>query len=118
LVKAINPKFTLSNYRNGSYIQQGCPAEAAEVEKQFPLAIAVYNTGCKLRAAPSAEENVVRLTAPSQKPANAPGIYPFKVSTSETEFSQTVKKYVAWLRLGDEILRIDAASRSRMAPWN
>jgi hypothetical protein len=44
-IKAVNPDFILSNYRNGSYISQNCSHEAAEVETAFPLGIAVWETG-------------------------------------------------------------------------
>ncbi|MCX7014412.1 MAG: hypothetical protein NTW86_17990 [Candidatus Sumerlaeota bacterium] len=108
-IKAINPAFTLSNYRNGSYVSQYCPNEAAEVETRFPLGIAVSDSGTKLVKPVGAEDEVLLLAAPSEKPRGAPAIYPFKASTTTEEHTRTTKAYVAWLRLGDEILRIDKA---------
>lgn len=110
-IKAINPKFTLSNYRNGSYVSQNCPSEAEEVETRFPLGISVWNTGARLSRAVSADDTVILLWPP-ETPKPMPPIYPFKASTTAARHSKSPREYVAWLRLGDEVLRIDRAQAS------
>ena len=111
-IKALNPKFTLSNYRNGSYVSQNCPNEAEEAETQFPLGISVWNTGAKLQKPASADDTVILLSRPRPIPKSMPLIYPFKTSTTQAEHSATPHEYVAWIRLGNEIIRIDSAEAS------
>jgi len=111
-IKALNPDFTLSNYRNGSYISQNCPNEAEEVETRFPLGIAVWNTGAKLQKAVSAEDTAILLSSTREIPRGMPQVYPFKASTTQAEHSRTPREYVAWLRLGEETIRIDSVTAS------
>lgn len=111
-IKRVAPGFILSNYRNGSYISQNCPAEAAEVESRFPLAIAVWNTRLKIAEPISANVDIIRVPLFQNPPRAVLPVYPFKVSTTASEFSQTVKQYVGWFRLEDEILRIDQIQTS------
>jgi hypothetical protein len=114
-LKALAPDFILSNYRNGSYIAQFSPWEAEEVERRFPTAISVWNTGCTLLAGVAPGDTQVSLTRfPADKVPAKPEIkggrpdhYPFKASTAAGEYSRTTKEYVGWLRLGDELLRIE-----------
>lgn len=114
-LKAIEPRFILSNYRNGSYIAQFSPWEAAEVERRFGTGISVWNTGCTLVHAIGADDTRIVITRfPAEKIPSRPEIkggrpdqYPFKASSTDTEFSRTTRAYVAWLRLGDELLRIE-----------
>jgi len=112
-IKAVNPEFILSNYRNGSYISQNCPREAAEAEAAFPLGIAVWETGFRLAGPVGADDTRLRLAPPAGRSRGEPAVRPFKAGTTAAEHSQSVKDYVAWLRLGDELLRIDAV---RAAP--
>jgi len=109
-IKAINPDFILSNYRNASNVQQNCPHEAAEVESQFPLGIAVWKTPCTLMEPLTSDACVVRLRRHGVIPEGMPAIHPFKTSTTNTENSLTKEQYVAWLRIGEEIMRIVAAT--------
>jgi hypothetical protein len=108
-LKAVNPDFILSNYRNGSYISQNCSHEAAEVEAAFPLGIAVWETGCRLVRPLGRDDTRLVLEPPAGRSRGAAPIRPFKASTTTAEHSKSVREYVAWLRLGDELLRIDAA---------
>lgn len=109
-IKKLNPDFTLSNYRMGSYVSQNCPNEAEEVESRFPLGIAVWNTGAKLREAISADDTTVLLSSSREIPKGMAPVYPFKASTTQAEHSRTPREYVAWLRLGEEIVRIDSVT--------
>ena len=114
-IKAIEPRFTFSNYRNGSYIAQFSPWEAAEVERRFATGISVWETGCTLCERIGAADTRIMITRfPTEKiPARPeirggrPAHYPFKPSTTDKEFSQTTRAYVSWIRLGDEVIRID-----------
>ncbi|OPZ15781.1 MAG: hypothetical protein BWZ10_01670 [candidate division BRC1 bacterium ADurb.BinA364] len=108
-LKALNPDFVLSNYRNGSYVSQNCPEEAAEAESRFPLSISVHDTGARLKRSLEADSSTVALDPAGAPPKGMPRIYPFKASTTAGEHSQSTKAYVAWIRLGGEILRIDQA---------
>lgn len=108
-LRAINPEIILSNYRNGPYTSQGALREASEVEKRCPLSIAVFVTGCKLAAPVDDKQTEIRLSPPPDAPEDKPDIYPFKKSFTDQEYSQDKSNYVAWLRLGEEILRIDDA---------
>lgn len=114
-LKKINPKFTASNYRNGSWISQNCPNEAEEAETRFPLGISCWNTSMTLTQDIGAAETTVETTA-FEKREGRPDIYPFKKSTTDAEHSKSPKEYVAWLRVGEEIMRIDdiAASEDKM----
>jgi len=117
-IKAINPRFIFSNYRNGSYIAQFSPWEAEEVERRFPTGISVWNTGCTLVRAIDADDTRIVITrfAAGEIPARPaikegrPATYPFKASTTSSEFTRTTRAYVAWLRIGDELLRIENVS--------
>ncbi len=115
-LKAFNPEIILTNYRNGSYTNQNAEQEAGETEKRCPLAIAVYNTSTTLsRAIAPADETLV-LTAPPSAPEKVPGekdlaTYPFKTSKTTQDYTVNKKEYVAWLRIADEIMRIDKAER-------
>ncbi len=117
-IEALNPDFLLSNYRNGSYVSQFCPNEAAELESRCPLGISVWNTNTVLlgpvddRAetvtiAKFPLDSLARATPPRE---GRPHFYPFKTSTTDDEFSRTTRAYVSWIRLGDEVLRIDGVS--------
>jgi hypothetical protein len=114
-LKAVAPGFILSNYRNGSYIAQNSPWEAAEVESRFPTGISIWNTGCTLVDAVGAEDTRLSVTRfPADKIPVRPEIrggrpehYPFKASTAASGHSRTTKEYVAWIRLGDELMRIE-----------
>jgi hypothetical protein len=114
-LKAINPEFILSNYRNGSYIAQFSPWEAAEVESRLPTGISIWNTGCTLVAPIGAGDTRVSITRfPRDKIPARPEIkggrpdhYPFKASTTDAGHSLTTKEYVAWIRLGDELMRVE-----------
>jgi len=107
-LKALNPAFTASNYRNGSWVQQNCPNEAAEVETRFPLGISCWKTSATLAQDIAAVDTSFLVTNPGPVPEGFPPIYPFKASTIEAEHSQTPQEYVAWVRLGEEIVRIDS----------
>ena len=110
--KELNPKFALSNYRMSQYTQQACSNEAAEVEKRFPLGISVSETSAKLaNHISSAKDTTILVIPPERTEAqkDLPAIYPFKVSTTDEEYSTNPKKCVTWFRIGDEILRIDKA---------
>jgi len=116
-IKAIKPDFVISNYRNGSYIAQFCPNEAEEVETRFPLGISIWNTSTTLQNAVGAEDTTIKVKKfPGEVPqtpevaGGRPDYYPFKKSTTDGEHTKTTKEYVAWVRLGDEILRIDDIS--------
>jgi len=112
-IKAINPAFVLSNYRNGSYIAQHSPHEAAEVEARLPLGISVWNTGVTLLEALDAEASTVRVTRYPDIPTEPatregrPDFYPWKKSTTRERHSKNTREYVAWLRVDDEVMRID-----------
>lgn len=110
---AANPDFLLSHYRNGSYVAQGMPAEAAEAEKEFPLGIAVWRPDSALAADISADQVTIDVLAPTKRPQQTPAIYPFKPSSTSEEHSRTKYQYVSWLRLDREILRIDRAEADR-----
>ena len=109
-IKTLSPGFTLSNYRNGSYVSQNCANEAAEVEAGFPLGIAVWNTGTSLQEAVSADDTSILVSSAREIPKGMPRVYPFKASTTQAEHSKSPHEYVAWLRLGDEIIRIDSVT--------
>lgn len=106
-LRELNPGIILTNYRNGAYTSQDALAEAAEVERDFPLAIAVHDTGAQLVDSIDAHQTALRLTAPTSRPEGQPPGYPFKASTTKDAHTQTKTGYVTWLRLGDEVLRID-----------
>ena len=106
-LRQLNPGIILTNYRNGAYTNQDAITEAAEVERDLPLAIAVHDTGARLASGIDATETTVRLTAPAARPAGQPATYPFKASTTSEPYTRDKENYVAWLRLGDEVLRID-----------
>ncbi len=106
-IKAINPDFIFSNYRNGSYISQNCPDEAREVETRFPLAISVWNTSTTLTKSVSASDSTLIISKFPTIPADRPAFYPFKKSTTTEEHSKNPREYVAFIRLGDEAIRID-----------
>jgi hypothetical protein len=107
--RQINPAFRLSHYRNGTYVQQGCREEAAEVEHGLPLAIAVWRPPARLMEPVAAEATSI-VVAVSPRPEGVAPSYPFKASTTRAEYSRTKNEYVAWLRLADEIVRIEAAA--------
>lgn len=109
-LKAINPDMILTNYRNGAYISQNALHEAGEAEKRAPLAIAVYNTSTTLARDLSESDTEVLINPPNFVPKGRPAEYPFMPSTTEEEHSLSKKEYVTWLRLGDEIMRIDKVS--------
>ena len=117
-IKAVDPRFILSNYRNGSYIAQFSPWEAEEVERRFGTGISVWNTGSTLVRPIGAEDTRILITRyPAEEiPARPeikggrPETYPFKASTTDEDFTRTTRAYVAWLRLGDELLRINKVS--------
>jgi len=106
-IKAINPGFLFSNYRHGSNIEQNCPNEAAEVETRFPLAISIWNTSTTLTKGISAQDSTILISRYPKIPKGAPAFYPFKKSTTQAEHTKDKNEYVAWIRLGDEILRVD-----------
>mgnify|MGYP000977293400 CR=1 FL=1 len=106
-LRELNPSIILTNYRNGAYTSQDALTEAAEVERDLPLAIAVHDTGARLAAPIDAQQTTLRLTAPASRPANQPPVYPFKASTTAEAYTRNKTDYVTWLRLGDEVLRID-----------
>jgi len=108
-LRAVNPDFLLSHYLNGSYVGQGQTQEAPEVERLFPLGIAVWRPDCRLKSGVSAEQTSLEILPPSQLPSAAPPIYPLKASTTSEQYSRTKNQYVAWLRMNQEILRIDRA---------
>lgn len=111
-MKKLNPDFLMSNYRNGSYIQQNCPQEAREVESSFPLGIAVWQTRLHLSKAIDSDTSELAFVAPTELPKNNAQVWPFKVSTTDEEYSKSPKEYVSWLRIGDEIMRIDKAVKA------
>jgi len=74
------------------------------------LGIAVWNTGAKLQEAVSADDTAVLLSSTRAIPKGMPQVYPFKASTTQAEHSRTPREYVAWLRLGDEIIRVDSVT--------
>lgn len=111
-LRSLNPDIILTNYRNGSYTSQGGLKEAGEVESRCPLAIAVHDTSATLVSGVDAQETVIKVIYEEKAPENTPNYYPFIVSTTENEYSLNKKEYVAWLRLDDEILRINNASTS------
>jgi hypothetical protein len=106
-LRALNPNIILTNYRNGSYTSQNALLEAAEQERRLPLAIAVHDTEARLAQPVSAAGREIVLTPPAKVPADQPAIYPFRISSTDAQYSIDKRRYVSWLRLGDEILRID-----------
>lgn len=112
-LRELNPDLILSNYRNGSYTNQYAMDEAGAVEREIPLAIAVHDTKARLTAPLGAGETTVVLHRPpgvvdNRVPVDQRPVAPFKASTTSEEFSLDKIDYVGWLRLDDEILRIDA----------
>ena len=108
-LRAVNPNIILTNYRNGAYTNQGGVHEAGEQERALPLAIAVHDTGARLAEPVTASAASIVLRPPSEIPKGKPAIYPFKASTTPERYTLDKRRYVAWLRLDDEILRIDKA---------
>jgi hypothetical protein len=111
---ALNPDMILTSYRNGGYTNQFAGDEAGEVEQQIPLAIAVHDTAAWLTADVTAGQTTLLFQPPpgpvdNRVPPAARPIYPFKASTTDEQYSIDKHAYVAWLRLGDEIVRIDQA---------
>jgi hypothetical protein len=82
--------------------------EATEVEQLLPLSIAVHNTGASLSQPVTATEEMIVVRPPANVPAGKNAAYPFKASTTDLSHSSDRSRYVAWLRLDDEILRIKA----------
>lgn len=111
-LRAANPAIVLTNYRNGAYTNQFAVNEAMEVERDCPLAIAVYDTGAALLQPLGAGGTVARFRPPSAVPAGQPDIYPFKPSTAGGGHTTGKQSYVSWLRLDDEIIRIEGARRT------
>ena len=127
-IRKYNPNFISSYYVNGSYTAGS--EESTDVEKRLPLAIRVWNSGCKLTQPLDEKTTSITMTSATEKhaasqatagdtenvvstgPKNAPPIYPWKASKTKDVYSLDNQKYVAWLRLGDEILRIDEVSAS------
>src|SRR5689334_2198741 len=101
--RAINPRLILTNYCNGSYTNQDGVREAMLAERQIPLAIAVHDTGARLTAALGMDETTVRLQPPAGRPDNQPPAYPFVASATEQEYTRDKWRFVAWLRLDDEV---------------
>lgn len=106
-LRELNPRLILTNYRNGAYTNQDALTEAAEVESELPLAIAVHDTGARLTAPLNPNATTLRLKPPTDRPARQPAHYPFKASTTTAATTRSKQEYVAWLRLGDEVIRID-----------
>jgi len=106
-----NPNFIFSNYRNGSYTQQHNVEEAAESEQRFPLGIAVWDTQCKLGSSISASDVNLTLTRGVTQ-SGTPDIFPWKTSKTTQTYSVDKNNYVAWMRIGNEIIRINTAT------WN
>lgn len=115
-IKEVDPDFIVSNYRNGSYIAQFCPEEAEEIETRFPLGISIWNTSTTLLNDITAEDTTVKISrypadriprGPEVREGRPPETYPFKKSTTDAEHTKTTKEYVAWIRLGEEILRLE-----------
>ena len=110
-LRAINPDIILTNYRNGTPTSQHALNEAREVELGLPLAIMVHDTQTLLTRSLSAQDTEVLIHTPSRRPDGIEeDIYPFKASTIDAQFSVDKDHYMAWIRLGDEILRIDKAA--------
>ena len=74
------------------------------------MGIAVWNTGARLHKAISADDTVILLSSTREIPQGMPPGYPFKASTTGADHSTTPREYVAWLRVGDEIIRIDSVA--------
>jgi len=109
-LRELDPEIVLTNYRNGAYISQNAPREAMEAEMRMPLSIQVHDTKCKLAKPLGAEDTTVKLIPPPDKPQERDATYPWKASTTQAEYSKDKAEYVAWMRLGDEVLRIDGVS--------
>lgn len=129
-LRAINPDIILTNYRNGTPTSQHALDEAREVESGLPLAICVHPTSATLLKEISDGDTVLMLKAPPKRDMQAgrrsfgrpaatqssrpaivnPPTYPFKASTTDGEFTVDKDHYVGWIRMQDEIMRIDEVS--------
>jgi hypothetical protein len=78
------PEILLSQYRNGSYIEQHRQEEAAEVEAGLPLAIAVWSGGLSLSEPvdAGASELTFEVAGWIRARQGLPAIYPLKASTT------------------------------------
>ncbi len=110
-ILALNPNFTFSNYRNGSYTNQDCIDEAAESEQRFPMGISVWDTKAKLTAWLNASNTNFKLTRSIAPPSGVTEqFYPFKESKTTAIYSVDKNQYVSWVRIEDEIMRINSVS--------
>ncbi len=109
-LRDLNPKIILTNYRNGAYTNQNALKEAGEIEKNLPMGIAVFNTHTTLTKPVAKKDTTIILNPPEKVPAGVPAIYPFKASTTSEKYTKDKKDYVAWLRLDNEIMRINKAT--------
>ena len=110
-LRALNPDIILTNYRNGAYTNQFALDEAMEAERDCPLAIAVWKTEAALATSVGADATVLQFRPPATVPTAKPDIYPFKPSTTNDEHTRAKNSYVSWLRLSDEILRVERVTR-------
>ena len=107
------PGVLLSQYRNGSYIEQNREEEAAEVEAGLPLAIAVWSGGLSLSETVDAQGGDLTFEVAGWIRARKGLLasYPLKASTTNETHSVDKERYVSWLRLDDELVRIDSVER-------
>ena len=110
-LRAAKPRIILTNYRNGAYTSQNALEEAAEVEREFVLAVAVHDTGTALTSNLAPTNQLLKLSVPGLIPAGRSPVYPFKASTTNAENTIDKQQYVTWLRIGDEVMRIEQVVR-------
>jgi len=117
----------VSNYRNGSYVSQSKPgdanfSEAASIERAAPLAIATFWPGqykasgsgsnvARLKSSVTSSATTVKVTAAgSYRPGNSVATWPYLTSRgtglNNGAYSKNTHDFVAWIRLGDEILKV------------
>ena len=124
----------VSNYRNGSYVSQSETGmtnfrEAASIERNAPLAIATFWPG-RYKATASKGSGAARLTsgitasattmkvaaAGSHRPSNTAATWPYLSSRGaglqQGAYSTNTHDFVAWLRLGNELVKVTQSPTS------
>jgi hypothetical protein len=125
----------VSNYRNGSWVSQANEGdinfgEAADIEKNAPLAIATWWPGHKDASSGSDPDPAARLigavdvstmeirvsSAARYRPARTPEEWPYMASRGKARaYSLNTHDFVAWVRIEDEILRVNQVRAEKQA---